>query len=539
MPKSTRSREYAASPSQPLAVRAQLFADATRAAREIILRSPGLIPGLTPNVNRETIRTVVEAEAVSENKTPDRSEPQSGTSVRLVQRSGTGQTKRRGPPRSVFKPPEGAETIVMTQEEYQAAKEAAKERSAIARTKRKKASLTPEEAFRQVTRSSSSDAPREVLRQPSSSLSSSAGGTSVSSSSSSSSNTPLQNVLSRTPKMKAGRVSPETLEQIMARRTRAPGSSSSSSSSNQTPDNNLDLAPDPAQPTTSAVDIPRIRPSAPPEEEDQKYGGNEQAVDVVDNQRGEVDPELGNVFRGVGRRLGDPGDDDPGDDGGGGGGGGGGGDDDPGDGGGGGAAAGAAAALIGARDLLNAFNAARGDDEGDEGDEGDKGDGDEGDGGGGDGGENDAVDVSMDGSESGYGDRRELELHQVNKPYLNLPRDINTFAANNAFRQQIARPDMYGNSGIGTMSEKFYDTYGRYNFPYSFSERVGTKAAKRLRRNMLGRPMLAPSAYMSGGLSELPYGLQPPVYEGGNSRNQVALMHKDYKSFMQYAAIQF
>jgi hypothetical protein len=136
-------------------------------------------------------------------------------------------------------------------------------------------------------------------------------------------------------------------------------------------------------------------------------------------------------------------------------------------------------------------------------------------------------------------ERRELDLHQVNKPYVQLPTAVDTYAAHHGFTQEIARPNLYGNIGIGAMTEQFFNTYANYKFPYSFSEQSGAKAAKRLRRTMIGRPMLAPTAYMTGGLAELfMYGLQPPVDEPGNSRNQVALMHEDARNFMRYASIQ-
>ncbi len=546
MPKSTRRRDYAASPAQPLAVRAraQYMADAAAVATQVGRSVLQQALRFSPNVNRDTVRNFVVAETASENKTPDvarrthtnvRSPRVSQTESSMItppQRNSASAnvrntpgapefgrlgTKRKLPARSA-----SPETLTLRPEDIRAELE---NRIASTTDPREKQLLQKKLEKRKDFPSSSRSTPpstpsgdllREILR-----LSTSQGRRQSSSSSSSTGSTP--------------------------------GSSSLSSSSNQqmTADNNPDLAPDPTQPNpemTAASMSPNpeaTSASMPPNPEatsastspnleniEEKYGGN--GNDPPRKRDYRVPP--GNRPDRPSAPPEDPPGDPPRNPNGGGGGGGGGGDPgDDGDPGGGGLFNDPAADI----DPLGyyrweAVNSLKNYLYG-EGDEGDPGEGDPS--------EGDAGDVSMDGSEnpseSGYSDRRELELHEVNKPYLNLPRDINTFAANNAFRQQIARPDMYGNSGIGTMSEKFYDIYDRYNFPYSFSERIGTKAAKRLRRNMLGRPMLAPSAYMSGGLAILPYGLQPPVYEGANSRNQIALMHKDYKSFMQYAAIQF
>jgi hypothetical protein len=142
--------------------------------------------------------------------------------------------------------------------------------------------------------------------------------------------------------------------------------------------------------------------------------------------------------------------------------------------------------------------------------------------------------------------KRELDLHQVNVPYVQLgtPAELDMYKAAGGFVQEAAKmstkfaADMYGFQGLGAITEHFYDTYQKYNFPYSFSEQSGASAAKRLRRTMFGRPLLAPSAYLTGGLAVLPYGLQPPVDEPRNNRNQVALMHQDAQNFMRYANIQ-
>jgi hypothetical protein len=130
-------------------------------------------------------------------------------------------------------------------------------------------------------------------------------------------------------------------------------------------------------------------------------------------------------------------------------------------------------------------------------------------------------------------------LPQVNKPYVQLPTAVDPYAANRGFIQQIARPDMYGNSGVGAMTEQFFNVYSNYNnFPFTFSEQIGTRAAKRLRRTMYGRPMLDPTSYMTGGLSVLPLGLQPPVNEAYNTHNQIALLQQDAQNFMRYASVQ-
>ena len=141
------------------------------------------------------------------------------------------------------------------------------------------------------------------------------------------------------------------------------------------------------------------------------------------------------------------------------------------------------------------------------------------------------------GGEENASKRQELDLPQVNQPYVQLPTEVDKYSANRGFVQQAAKPDMYGNSGIGTFTEQFFNTYANHDFPYSFSEQSGARAAKRLRRTMYGRPMLDPSAYMTGGLAILPLGLQPPFYDPGNSRNQVKLIQEDAKNFMRYASI--
>ena len=142
-------------------------------------------------------------------------------------------------------------------------------------------------------------------------------------------------------------------------------------------------------------------------------------------------------------------------------------------------------------------------------------------------------------------DKRELDLHQVNVPYVQLgaPAELDMYKAAGGFVQEAAKmstrytADMYGFQGLGAITEQFYDTYQKHNFPYSFSEQSGASAAKRLRRTMFGKPLLAPAAYLTGGLAQLPYGLLPPPDEPKNSRNQVALMHQDAQNFMRYAMI--
>ena len=132
-------------------------------------------------------------------------------------------------------------------------------------------------------------------------------------------------------------------------------------------------------------------------------------------------------------------------------------------------------------------------------------------------------------------------LPQVNIPYVRgqLPTAVDTYAANRGFIQQIARPDMYGNSGVGALTEQFFNTYSNYNnFPFTFSEQVGAREAKRLRRTMYGMPMLDPTSYMTGGLAVLQNGYKPPVSEALNTHNQVALLQKDAQNFMRYAMVQ-
>jgi len=127
-------------------------------------------------------------------------------------------------------------------------------------------------------------------------------------------------------------------------------------------------------------------------------------------------------------------------------------------------------------------------------------------------------------------------LPQVNIPYVRgqLPTAVDTYAANRGFIQQ-----MYGNSGVGALTEQFFNTYSNYNnFPFTFSEQVGAREAKRLRRTMYGMPMLDPVSYMTGGLAVLQNGYKPPVSEAFNTHNQVALLQKDAQNFMRYAMVQ-